>query len=173
MKEKVFEWKDIKRILKRMAAEVLEKTGDVKQLGVVGIRTGGVPLAKLLMNEIRFLERKVRMESGILDITLYRDDVTRIGYHPIVRETNIPFNVEDLPVLLVDDVIYTGRTVRAAMDAIMDIGRPRWIKFATLIDRGGRELPVHPDVCGAKLSVGKKKRVIVVLEGGDKGVYIE
>lgn len=173
MREKVFDWKDVKRMLKRMAAEVLEKMGDVKRIGVLGIRTGGVPLAKLLMDEIRSLEGGVKMDFGILDITLYRDDVNRIGYHPLVKETNIPFNLEDVPILLVDDVIYTGRTVRAAMDAIMDIGRPKCIKLATLIDRGGRELPIHPDVCGARISVGKRRKVVAVFEGKERGVYIE
>lgn len=165
--------RDMERMIRRLGAEVVEKIGSAERLGVIGIRTGGVDLAKKLIGVISKLEKRLKIDFGILDITLYRDDISRIGPNPVVKETKIEFSIENLPVLLVDDVFYTGRTVRAALDAIMDIGRPKWIKLAVLVDRNERELPIRPDFIGTKISVRKGEKVIVKFEGKDKGVYVE
>jgi len=165
--------KEMDRMIRRLGAEIAESIGGFERVGVIGIRTGGVFLAEKLIKVISKLEREIKIDCGILDITLYRDDISRIGPNPVVKETRIDFSVDNLPIILVDDVFYTGRTVRCAMDAIMDLGRPKWIKLAVLVDRDERELPIRPDFCGTKLSVRKGEKVVVKFEGKERGIYVE
>ncbi len=155
--------KEIDRSLSRMAHEVLEKNKGTKGLCLVGIRTGGVPLASRLQKKIKEIEG-IAPDVGILDITLYRDDWSTLSQHPIVRSTDIPFSIDGRMIVLVDDVIYTGRTIRAALDALTDYGRPGKIELAVLVDRGRRELPIQPDFTGISLSTSKDEHVNVYLE---------
>ncbi len=152
----------IKRSMERIAAEILEWNLGGEGLALVGIRTGGAHLAQRLS---KLLEREegVKIPVGIIDITLYRDDISSMESMPQVRSTHIDFDVQDRVIILVDDVLYTGRTVRAAIDQIMDFGRPRAIKLAVLIDRGHRELPIQPDFVGHRLSSKSDERVEVEL----------
>ena len=138
---------DIRRAVSRIAHEVVERDHDVASLAIVGIRSRGDHLAARLRDAIRSHEG-VDTPLGSLDITLYRDDLTRIGYAPIVHESAIGFSVDGKTVVLVDDVLFTGRTIRAAMDALVDYGRPRAIRLAVLVDRGHRELPIRADFVG-------------------------
>ena len=138
---------DIRRAVSRIAHEVVERDHDVASLAIVGIRSRGDHLAARLRDAIRSHEG-VDLPRGALDLTLYRDDLTRIGYAPIVRESAIDFSVDGKTVVLVDDVLFTGRTIRAAMDALVDYGRPRAIRLAVLVDRGHRELPIRADFVG-------------------------
>ena len=139
--------RDIDRSLDRISLEIVERNHGVADLSIVGIHTGGVFLAKRIKDRIEERE-KVTLPSGNLDITLYRDDWSLISQNPIVKKSDIGFLLEDRRVVLVDDVLFTGRTIRAALDAIMDYGRPLSIQLAVLIDRGGRELPIQPDYVG-------------------------
>jgi pyrimidine operon attenuation protein/uracil phosphoribosyltransferase len=138
---------DIDRILARMAYEILEKHRGAENLVIIGIRTGGVFLADRMAARILSLDG-TNIPRGDLDITLYRDDWTRIGHQPIVQKTELPFSLDGKQVILVDDVLFTGRTVRAAMDALMDFGRPDRIELAVLVDRGHRELPIEANYVG-------------------------
>lgn len=154
---------EVEEALNRLVSEVLARHADVSQLALVGIRTGGAYLAQRLGVKIR--ERTtVQVPVGILDITLYRDDWTRISHKPQVGKTELDFSLDDIDVVLVDDVLFTGRTVRAALDALTDFGRPRRIALAVLIDRGGRELPICPDFIGQKVGLVGNQRVNVYLE---------
>lgn len=159
--EKILDKEALRRMLHRLAAEVVEHHGDCQDLLLVGIQTRGVPLAKRLMQWIP------ASALGILDITFYRDDLSMIAPHPIVKETHIPQSIQGKPVILVDDVLYTGRTIRAAMDSLMDYGRPSKVELLVLIDRGGRELPIAPDYVGRKMVVPSDKLVEVRLEEVD------
>jgi pyrimidine operon attenuation protein/uracil phosphoribosyltransferase len=138
---------DIDRILTRITHEILEKHRGVQNLVLIGIRTGGVFLADRIKMKILASEG-VDIPRGDLDITLYRDDWTRIGHQPIVQKTELPFSLDGKQVILVDDVLFTGRTVRAAMDALIDFGRPDRIELAVLVDRGHRELPIQANYVG-------------------------
>ena len=138
---------DIDRLLMRMAREILEKHRGAENLVLIGIRTGGVFLADRLKGKILSLEG-ADIPRGNLDINLYRDDWTRIGHQPIVQKTELPFSLDGTQVILVDDVLFTGRTVRAAMDALIDFGRPDRIELAVLVDRGHRELPIDANYVG-------------------------
>jgi pyrimidine operon attenuation protein/uracil phosphoribosyltransferase len=138
---------DIRRAIARIAHEIVERDRDPSRIALIGIRSRGDALAVRLRDAIERNEG-VRLPLGILDITLYRDDLTRIGHAPIVRTSEIDFPVDDRVVVLVDDVLYTGRTIRAAMDALVDFGRPKAIRLAVLIDRGHRELPIRADHVG-------------------------
>lgn len=165
----------IRRALIRVSHEIVEKNKGGSDLILVGIRTRGVPLAERLAEEIRKIEA-TPVTTGILDITLYRDDLSRLGYQPQVRETKIPANMNGKTVILVDDVLYTGRTIRAALDAIMDIGRPQAIQLAVLIDRGHRELPIRADYVGKNVPTSHRENVQVELmetEGVDRVVIQE
>ena len=153
---------DIERSLNRIALQILEGNHNADSLVIVGIHTGGVFLADRIHQIIKNRE-KVDLPAGSLDITLYRDDWSRVSQNPIVKKTDIPFEVEGKTLVLVDDVIFTGRTIRAAMDAIMDFGRPSLIQLAVLIDRGGRELPIQPDYTGMEVKVGTDQHVHVLL----------
>jgi pyrimidine operon attenuation protein/uracil phosphoribosyltransferase len=165
-RREVLDERGIDRALTRMAAEILERAGDPASLGLVGIRTRGVPLAARLSRKIQEIEGHAPV-LGAVDITLYRDDVFAGLPHPVVGSTDIPFDVKDRIVLLVDDVLYTGRTVRAALDALMDIGRPRAVRLAVLCDRGGRELPIRADHVGVTVETGRDEVVKVSLREVD------
>jgi pyrimidine operon attenuation protein/uracil phosphoribosyltransferase len=151
------------RTLKRMADEILEHNDGTAELVVVGIQRRGVQLAARICAEIKEREG-VDVPRGALDITLYRDDLQTIGPRPVVGATDLPWELDGKRVVIVDDVLYTGRTVRAALDELADFGRPARIALAVLVDRGGRELPIHADVVGKKVEVGADQRVDVLVE---------
>ena len=148
--------KEVKRIITRIAHEIIEKNKGTENLVIVGIRTRGVFLAERVAQNIEKIER-VKIPVGVLDITLYRDDLTTIDYQPVIHSTEIPFDITGKKVILVDDVLYTGRTIRAALDALIDFGRPKAIQLAVLIDRGYRELPIRPDYVGETLSTTQRE----------------
>ncbi|MBI3450753.1 MAG: bifunctional pyr operon transcriptional regulator/uracil phosphoribosyltransferase PyrR [Acidobacteria bacterium] len=156
----------IDRTLTRIAHEILEKHKGTDGLVLVGIRSRGVPLARRLADKIQKIEG-AEVPVGILDINLYRDDLTTISDHPILRKTEIPFSVDGAKVVLVDDVLFTGRTIRAAMDGIIDLGRPRQIQLAVLVDRGHRELPIRADYVGKNVSTSLDEMVKVSLREED------
>ena len=138
---------DVRRAISRIAHEIVERDRDLSRLAIVGIRSRGDVLAARLRDAIESNEN-ARVPLGSLDITLYRDDLTRVGYAPIVHASALDFSVNDIVVVLVDDVLFTGRTIRGAMDALVDYGRPRAIRLAVLVDRGHRELPIRADFVG-------------------------
>lgn len=154
---------DIARALIRIAHEILERNKGVKDLGLVGIRTGGVHLAHRLARRIQDIEG-VPVPIGELDITLYRDDLALRKDQPILRKTSVPFNVSDLRVVLVDDVLFTGRTIRAAMDGLIDLGRPAEIQLAVLVDRGHRQLPIKANYIGKNIPTSRDETIQVLLE---------
>ena len=154
---------DIDRSLDRISLEIIERNRGLDELSIIGVHTGGVFLAQRLKERLEARGHGIILPSGNLDITLYRDDWSLISQNPVVRKSEIGFLMEDRRVILVDDVIFTGRTIRAAMDAIMDYGRPLSIQLAVLVDRGGRELPIQPDYVGMHVSAGKTERVDVLL----------
>jgi pyrimidine operon attenuation protein/uracil phosphoribosyltransferase len=169
----VLDGSGVQRALSRMAHEIIERHKGVEGLVLVGIRTNGVYLARRLAAKIGEIEG-TSVALGELDITLYRDDLSTIKAHPLVRKTEIPFDLTDRKIVLVDDVLFTGRTIRAAMDGVMDLGRPRLIQLAVLIDRGHRELPIRADYVGKNIPTGPDERVKVFLreEGQDDRVVI-
>lgn len=170
----VLDSKEMERALSRMAHEIVEHNKGVENLALIGIRTGGVPLAQRLRERIAAIEQRV-VPVGVLDITLYRDDWTRLSNKPMVQKTEIEFPVDDMDVVLVDDVLYTGRTVRAAMDALLDIGRPATIQLAVLVDRGRRQLPIQPDYTGLAMKTSAGEHVNVYLretDGRDEVVVV-
>ena len=154
---------DIDRALTRMAHEIIEKNKGTDKLCLIGIQRGGAHLAKRLAAKITQIEKK-EIPVGSLDIAFYRDDLTIRKNQPIVRRTEIPFEVTDLKLILVDDVLFTGRSIRAAMDALMDIGRPALIQLAVLIDRGHRELPIKADYVGKNIPTSLSEKVEANLE---------
>jgi len=141
---------EIDRTLVRLAHEILEKTQDLDQLAFIGIRRRGVPLAQRLARKIEALENR-KVPTGILDINLYRDDLTTVDIQPVVSSTDIPFSVQGKDIILTDDVLYTGRTIRAALDALFDHGRPSRVQLLVLIDRGHRELPIEARYVGREV----------------------
>ena len=162
------------RALTRIAHEILEKNDGAKDLAFVGLRTRGITLAQRLAEKIARIDGAT-VPVGTLDITLYRDDLDLRGT-PVIRGTEIPFSIKDKTVVLVDDVLFTGRTIRAALDALIDLGRPRMIQLATLIDRGHRELPIRPDYVGKNLPTSRKESVAVRMkehDGEDRVVIVE
>ena len=165
---------DIERSLDRISLEIIERNRGVANLSLIGIHTGGVFLAERIKDLIEAREVGTSLPTGTLDITLYRDDWSLISQNPIVKKSDIGFLLEERRVILVDDVIFTGRTIRAAMDALMDYGRPISIQLAVLVDRGGRELPIQPDYVGMSMTVGKGERVDVLLteQGGTDKVQL-
>lgn len=156
----------IERALTRVAHEVLEHNKGTEGLALVGIRSRGVHLAERLRDRIQAIEG-VKVPTGIMDITLYRDDLSRSKQQPVVKGTQIPFAIEDMHVVLVDDVLYTGRSVRAALDALMDLGRPLQVQLVVLIDRGHRELPIRADYVGKNLPTAVTESVEVRLKESD------
>ncbi len=158
----VMDSEDIELALTRITHEILERNKKGNHLVLVGLRTGGVYLSSRLAEKIR-RAAGTEVPRGAMDITLYRDDLSRIGYAPEVKKTEITFSIDDKVVILVDDVLYTGRTIRAAMDALMDLGRPRGIQLAVLIDRGHRELPIRADYVGKQVQTAPNEVVDVLL----------
>jgi pyrimidine operon attenuation protein/uracil phosphoribosyltransferase len=174
-KEIIMDEGAMERALVRITHEILERNQGGKDLALVGIRTGGVYLADRIREKIKQVEG-VRVPSGIIDITLYRDDFAVGLPRPLVGKTEIPFPLNDKKVILVDDVLFTGRTVRAAMDALIDFGRPKFIQLAVLIDRGHRELPIQADYVGKKILTALQEEVTVTFresEGLDRVVLQE
>ncbi|MFN3413860.1 MAG: bifunctional pyr operon transcriptional regulator/uracil phosphoribosyltransferase PyrR [Thermoanaerobaculum sp.] len=172
----ILDARELARVLERMAAEILEKVQEEKKFYFVGIQTRGVPLAKRLAALVA-QKTKTTPPVGALDITLYRDDVgpwRPAHQQPLLRATELPKPVDDMVVCLVDDVLYTGRTVRAALDTLMDYGRPRAIRLAVLVDRGHRELPIAADVVGRVVPSSRQEDVQVRLSecDGEEGVWI-
>ncbi len=165
-KAKLLDDKMIDRSLTRLAHEIIEKNKGVDDLVLIGIKSRGVPLAYRLSEKIDQIEGK-KLPVGKLDITLYRDDLSLKSYEPDVKGLEVDFGIDGKIVILVDDVIYTGRTVRAAMDAIIDFGRPSAIQLAVLVDRGHRELPIRPDYVGKNVPTSSKEVVKVKLEEMD------
>jgi pyrimidine operon attenuation protein/uracil phosphoribosyltransferase len=160
------------RSLARIAHEILERNRGIEELAFVGIRTRGVPLAKRLAHSVGEIS-KSEIPTGALDITLYRDDLMRhaVGAQPFVRRTEIPFSIDEKRILLVDDVLYTGRTIRAALDALIEFGRPRAIQLVVLVDRGHRELPIKADYVGKNLPTSLTQSVqvhLVEIDGRDE-----
>jgi pyrimidine operon attenuation protein / uracil phosphoribosyltransferase len=152
------------RTIMRIAHEILERNRGVEELALVGIRTRGVPLARRLAHTIAEIGQH-EVPTGALDITLYRDDLMRhaVGAQPVVRSTEIPFSIDDKRILLVDDVLYTGRTIRAALDALIEFGRPKVIQLVVLVDRGHRELPIKADYVGKNIPTSLSQSVQVHL----------
>ena len=150
------------RALTRIGHEILERNRGAGELALVGIRTRGVPLARRLARALKDING-IDVPTGALDITLYRDDLMRspVGPQPVIRKTEIPFSIDDRKILLVDDVLYTGRTIRAALDALIDYGRPRAIQLVVMVDRGHRELPIKADFVGKNLPTSSKQSVQV------------
>ena len=165
----------VRRALTRISHEIVEKNKGVEDIVLVGIRTRGVPIAKRLADMIEQIEG-VRPPVGILDITLYRDDLSTLSYQPLVRPTTMPVDIDRKVIVLVDDVLYTGRTIRAALDAIMDMGRPQSIKLAVLVDRGHRELPIRADFVGKNVPTASRESIAVLvneLDGEERVVIRE
>lgn len=162
-KAEIMDANSISRAIMRISHEIIEKNKGVEDITLIGIQRRGVPLAKRIARKIKEIEG-VQVPVGILDITFYRDDLSMLSEHPIVNGTEINFSVTDRKIVLIDDVIYTGRTARAAIDAIMDIGRPRVIQLAILIDRGHRELPIRADFVGKNVPTSKNEVIHVKLE---------
>ena len=164
---KIMDKEAVRRAISRMAHEILEKNKGSHGLCLVGIRTRGVVLAQRLKEAIKGIEN-VEVPVGILDITLYRDDLTTIDVQPVVRETQIGFDIQDKRLVLTDDVLFTGRTVRAALNALADFGRPSLIQLAVLIDRGHRELPIRADFVGKNIPTSLGQNVKVIFEDTDQ-----
>jgi pyrimidine operon attenuation protein/uracil phosphoribosyltransferase len=162
MSKQILDSKEIKRALTRIAHEIIEKNKGVENLCLIGIQKGGVILAERLAKLIETIEGKT-IDVGALDITFYRDDLNIKKEQPVVKSTNITFPITDKTVILVDDVLFTGRSIRAAMDALIDFGRPAYIQLAVLIDRGHRELPIRADYVGKNIPTSFNDSVEVIL----------
>jgi len=164
----------IDRSLSRIAHQILERNREINDLVLIGIRTRGVILAERLAEKVHRIE-DLRLPVGILDITLYRDDLTTVGPQAVLKETKIPFPVDGKRVILVDDVLFTGRTIRAALDGIIDFGRPKFIQLAVLVDRGHRELPIRADYVGMNVPTHLTESVQVYLQetDGREAVVVE
>lgn len=163
MSREILDSTDIDRIIKRIAHEIIEKNKDMRALCLVGIQRGGVLIARKIASMIASVDNR-NVDVGSLDIALYRDDIHIKDEQPVVRMTDIPFSITDRKVLLVDDVLFTGRSIRAAMDALTDFGRPSSIQLAVLIDRGHRELPIRADYVGKNIPTSRKDRVEVFID---------
>ena len=175
VKTKLLDKDTLSRSILRIAHEILEKNKGTKDLVLIGIRNRGAYLAQRLGDNIEKIEQ-TKVPVGILDITLYRDDLTLVAANPVVHKTEIGFDITDKIIVLVDDVLYTGRTVRAALDALIDFGRPKAIQLAVLVDRGHREVPIRADFVGKNIPTGKNETVEVRLietDGIDEVVIVE
>lgn len=172
--KRILSSEDIRRILYRLTHQILEKNLNPQELVLIGIQTRGVYLAKRIQAIIKEIE-KIEVPLGVLDITFYRDDLTAIGPKPVVKATKINFDLNSKKVILIDDVLFTGRTVRAALDEIMDFGRPKVIELLVLVDRGHRELPIRADFVGKNIPTSLKELVEVrfkEVDGQDEVVII-
>ncbi len=175
VKKRLLDAPRMHRAIRRMAIEIVEKNRGIEDLIVVGIRSRGVPIGERIAKEISEMEHG-NVPFGILDITLYRDDLTTIAPQPVVKPTKLPEPIDDKIVVLVDDVLYTGRTIRAALDALIDFGRPKSVMLAVLIDRGHRELPIHADVIGKTVPTDADEVIKVrmaELDGEDEVLIME
>ncbi|MBN2413775.1 bifunctional pyr operon transcriptional regulator/uracil phosphoribosyltransferase PyrR [candidate division KSB1 bacterium] len=166
IKAKIIDAEGLQRTITRLVLEIIERNKGVDKLAIVGVRTRGATIAERLVKKIREIENK-NVPLGLLDITLYRDDFRKRLKQPVVQVTNIPFEINDMDVVLVDDVLYTGRTSRAALDALMDFGRPSSIQLAVLVDRGHRELPIRADYVGKEIPTSVGEEIQVKLEEDD------
>ena len=153
---------DINRVLARMASQIVENNPDLSDVLLLGIRRRGVPLAERIAARIKEMDG-VAVATGALDITLYRDDLTTVADRPVINKTELPANITGKTIILVDDVLYTGRTIRAAMDELIDFGRPRRVQLAVLIDRGWRELPIQADYIGKSVTTTEAEIIKVML----------
>ena len=167
IKSQLMSASEIDRTLVRLAHEILEKIPDLERLAFIGIRRRGVPLAQRLARKIEALERRA-IPVGILDINLYRDDLTTVDIKPVVSATEIPFSVHGQTIILMDDVLYTGRTIRAALDALFDQGRPARVQLLVLIDRGWRELPIEARYVGRMVQTSANEIIEVKLQEVDQ-----
>ena len=160
------------KTLSRLTSEIIEKISDMENLILVGIPTRGVHVAEVLRKEI-FTKTGVNVKSGIIDPTLYRDDQNRVGTR-LIEATDIPISIEKKDIILIDDVIYTGRTIRAAMDALLSWGRPKRVMLLVMVDRGHRELPIQPDFCGQEVPTRKKETIHLRLKkiDGEEGIFL-
>ena len=161
---------EIDRTLQRLAHEIVEKSCGTKHLALIGIRRRGVPLAQRIAQAMRGIDG-VDVPVGTLDITLYRDDLSKVASHAVLQSSDIPFGVDNMDLVLVDDVLYTGRTIRAALDALIDFGRPKAIQLVVLVDRGHRELPIKADYVGKNLPTSLSQSVqvhLVEVDGRDE-----
>lgn len=175
VKKRLLDAARMNRAIRRMAIEIVERNRGVENLMIVGIRSRGVPIGERIVREIEQLEGQP-VAFGIIDITLYRDDLTTIAPQPVVKPTKLPEPIDDKVVVLVDDVLYTGRTVRAALDALIDFGRPKAVQLAVLVDRGHRELPIHADVIGKTVPTDSAEVIKVKLletDGEDEVLLME
>jgi pyrimidine operon attenuation protein/uracil phosphoribosyltransferase len=163
MSKELLSKQDIERIISRIAHEIIEKNKGPEKICLVGIQRGGVHLARRLASRITAIEG-VEVPVGSLDISLYRDDLSLRKKHPVVRKTDIPFDISERVIILIDDVLFTGRSIRAALDALMDFGRPAQIQLAVIIDRGHRELPIRADYVGKNIPTAKNENIEVQLE---------
>ena len=166
-KAQIMDEKAIGRAITRISHEIIEKNKGIENVVLIGIKTRGVPVATRIANKIEAIEGK-RVDAGEMDITLYRDDLSKKQIDPVVNSTKIDFDITDKTVILVDDVLYTGRTVRSALDALMDIGRPKAIQLAVLVDRGHRELPIRADYVGKNVPTSRNEIISVKLMECDK-----
>ncbi len=166
LKAKIMDEKAINRSITRLSHEIIEKNKGISDVVLVGIHTRGVPLAERIATKIKEIE-DIDVEVGSLDITLYRDDLSEAHDNPMIKKSKINVDINEKNVVLVDDVIFTGRTVRAAMDALIDIGRPKTIQLAVLVDRGHRELPIRPDYVGKNVPTSRKEVISVCLDEVD------
>ena len=174
-KAQILDAEGMRRVITRITHEIIEKNKGVENVVLVGIRRRGVPLAERLVKRIREIENR-EVPMGVLDITLYRDDLTTVTHQPVLHKTDIPFTIEGKIIVLTDDVLYTGRTIRAALDALMDLGRPKAIQLAVLVDRGHRELPIRADYVGKNVPTSGREIVSVHLQevdGEDKVIIRE
>ena len=164
---------ELRKTLSRLTSEIIEKVKNLDNLLLVGIPTRGISLAEVLEKEL-FFKTGLKIRKGIIDPTFYRDDQNRVGTR-IIKATDIPTPIEEQEILLIDDVIYTGRTIRAAMDALYSWGRPKRVMLLVMVDRGHRELPIQPDFCGKKVPTSKKESISLRLNNVDneEGVFLE
>ena len=175
VKKRLLDAARMNRAIRRMAIEIVERNRGIDDLMIVGIRSRGVPIGERIAREIEALEG-APVAFGIIDITLYRDDLTTIAPQPVVKPTKLPEPIDEKVVVLVDDVLYTGRTVRAALDALIDFGRPKAVQLAVLVDRGHRELPIHADVIGKTVPTDAHEVIKVKLaetDGEDEVLLLE
>ncbi|MEO8215765.1 MAG: bifunctional pyr operon transcriptional regulator/uracil phosphoribosyltransferase PyrR [Acidobacteriota bacterium] len=175
VKKRVLDGTRMRRVIQRLAIEIVERNRGTEDLLIIGIRSRGVPIAERIQKHIEQTEHAV-VPLGVLDITLYRDDLTTIAPQPVIKPTKFPVPIDDKVVVLIDDVLYTGRTVRAALDALIDFGRPRAVQLAVLIDRGHRELPVHADFVGKVIPTDRREVIKVKLletDGEDEVLIME
>ncbi len=166
-KKVIMDEQAIQRAMKRIAHEIIERNKGVEDVILIGIRSRGVPLSERIADEIKKIEG-VEVPVGVLDITLYRDDLSQLGYQAIVQGTDIPFDISGKTIVLVDDVLFTGRTVRAALDALIDMGRPKMIQLAVLVDRGHRELPIRADYIGKNVPTSSRETIVVKVSQVDE-----